>query len=139
VLNPQGEENEMILCNIFIEQCETLRSVQKNKNKLNILNKNSVFSMNYDQDPVNRLKIENTKLLEKVKQIQENIDILNNKFQDAQNQTKSFENLSEEKSTRIANMHEEHENLRLNLQKYETELTGRISQAESKKLTSDND
>jgi len=90
-------------------------------------------------DPFNKLKIENAKLLEKIKQTQENMDILNNKLLDAQNQTKSFEKLTEEKSNRLANMHEEHENLRLNLQKYESELTGRISQAESKKLTSDND
>jgi len=68
-------------------------------------------------DPINKLKIENTKLLEKIKQTQENFDILNNKLLDAQNQTKSFEKLTEEKSTRLANMHEEHENLRLNLQK----------------------
>jgi len=68
-------------------------------------------------DPINKLKIENTKLLEKIKQTQENFDILNNKLLDAQNQTKSFEKLTEEKSTLLANMHEEHENLRLNLQK----------------------
>jgi chromosome segregation ATPase len=68
-------------------------------------------------DPFNKLKIENAKLLEKIKQTQENMDILNNKLLDAQNQTKSFEKLTEEKSNRLANMHEEHENLRLNLQK----------------------
>jgi len=107
----------MLLASTLIEQCETIRAVQKNKNKLGLLQKQSVFSLNVDSDPINKLRIENTKLLEKVKQVNENLDILSNKLADAQSQLKQLEKLSADKSSRIANMQEEAENLRLNLQK----------------------
>jgi len=117
ILNPRGEESDMISADLFVEQCENIRTMHKNKSRLNTLNKNSVFSMTSDNDPLHKLKLENTKLNERINQCNTTIDINLNKIHDFETQAKKLENIGKEKSDRITNLQEECENLRLNMKK----------------------
>jgi len=95
--------------------------------------------MNLDDDPLNKQRLENTRLNEKIKNLTEIIDINENKIRDLTNQSDKFEKIIKDKSNRTTNLQEEIENLRLHLSKLERELEGRISVEESNKLRTNND
>lgn len=129
----------MISVQTFIEQCETMKILTKNKHRLVTLNKSSVFSINNDSDPLNKMKIENAKLYEKIKQNNETIEILQARTFELESGNSKVDKVLMDKSERIARMQQECELLRIKLQQYESELTDRIGKDESKKLKTDND
>lgn len=99
----------------------------------------SIFTLNVEDDPLNKQRLENTRLNEKLKNLTELIDINENKIRDLTNQSDRYEKMIKEKSNRTTNLQEEIENLRLHLGKLERELEGRITSEESKTLKTNND
>jgi hypothetical protein len=91
--------------------------MSKNRHRLNTLKQTSVFGSNLDSDPMHKLRLENTKLLEKINQANENNDILMNKIEDLNSQNAKVDGLLKEKSNRITAMQEEQEHNRLLIQK----------------------